>query len=110
LYSAAKASSVKELRDKITEVELQDELKESLSFPIDLLHSQMGRLKLKDKPFQTFSPASDEDIQALWDRCLEIENRLQVLDHKHCCSIKQCPIIILANITQFFLSSLTCSI
>lgn len=92
---------MKELRDKIAEVELQDELKESLSFPIDLPNSQMGRMKLKDKPFQTFSPASEEDIQALWDRCLEIENRLQVLEHKHCFSIKQCPIIILANIPQF---------
>ena len=71
--------SVKELRDKVTAVNLQGELKESLSFPTDLLDSQMGLMKQKAKPFQTFSPALEEDIQALWDRCLKVESQLQVL-------------------------------
>ncbi|CAB3998966.1 Hypothetical predicted protein [Paramuricea clavata] len=96
----ANAKSVKEMREKLATDDLKKELGESLSFPIDLLNSQMNRLSLKEKKFQTFTPASEEEINTLWQKCLEIEKGLQ-RDHltmkdvkdfehlkaflKHCC-------------------------
>ena len=70
---------MKGLGNIVTEGQLQEQLNESLSFPIDLLKTQMGHMKLKDRPFQSFAPASEEEIQSLWNSCLEIEKQLQVL-------------------------------
>jgi uncharacterized Zn finger protein len=66
------------MREKLATDDLKKELGESLSFPIDLLNSQMNRLSLKEKKFQTFTPASEEEINTLWQKCLEIEKGLQV--------------------------------
>ena len=76
----ASAKNVKDLRQKLATDSLQNEHSESLSFPTDLLKSQMLRLSLKEKKFQTFSPAMEEDLSTLWQNCLEIEKLLEVLN------------------------------
>lgn len=67
------------MRTVINREELKNELQESLAFPVDLLNGQMSRLALKDKPFKTFQPATEERIDAMWDKCVEIEKDIQVL-------------------------------
>lgn len=57
---------------------LKQGLRDSLETPIDLLSSQMKRLSLKDVPFQTFQPAEERQIDGLWEKCLQIEQLLQV--------------------------------
>ena len=59
--------------------ELVEELKLSLNPTIGMLNSQMTRLKLKNKPFQTFGPATDEELDKLWSRWLNIDANLTVL-------------------------------
>ena len=49
-----------------------------LSKDLDLLRSQMKRLDLKGKKFNTFDAASDEEIEALWAHCFKIEKDLKV--------------------------------
>ena len=66
------------MREKVNTDSLKAELAESLQFPVDLLKSQMVRLSLKDKPFQTFEPAKQEEIDALWKLCLEVDKDLKV--------------------------------
>lgn len=68
------------MREKLTTDDLKQELRESLETPIDLLNSQMKRLSLKEKPFQTFKPAEDGEIDDIWQQCLKIEQALQVRD------------------------------
>lgn len=88
MYISAHARSVKEMREKLPSAELKKELSESLSFPVDLLKSQMLCLALKGKPFQTFDPVDDVDIDALWQHCMELDQRLQVLNIiKPCISV-----------------------
>ena len=58
------------MRSIINTDELNKELVES---PVDLLHGQMLRLSLKGKPFNTFTPASDDMIDTLWNKCTEID-------------------------------------
>jgi hypothetical protein len=67
------------MREVLTTDELKQGLRDSLETPIDLLNTQMRRLSLKDKPFQTFQPAEEGHINELWQRCLQIEQQLQVL-------------------------------
>ena len=64
--------------EKVNTDALKAELAESLQFPVDLLKSQMVHLSLKDKPFKTFEPAKHEEIDALWNQCLDIEDDLKV--------------------------------
>ncbi|XP_064646150.1 uncharacterized protein LOC135499336 [Lineus longissimus] len=73
----AGAGSVKEMREKLPSEELKVELEESLAFPIDILKNQMARLALKEKPFQSFDPASEATIDALWQQCLTVDGMLQ---------------------------------
>ena len=67
------------MREKINTDALKAELFESLQFPIDLLKSQMVRLSLKDKPFKLFEAAKQEEIDALWNLCVEVDKDLKVL-------------------------------
>ena len=76
----ANAKNVKDMREKLVIDSLKNEHSESLAFPIDLIKSVMLRLSLKEKKFQTFSPATEEDLSTLWQNCLEIEKQLQVLN------------------------------
>ena len=67
------------MQEKVnTDVLKAAELAESLQFLVDLLKSQMVHLSLKDKPFMTFEPAKHEEIDALWNQCLDIEDNLKV--------------------------------
>lgn len=64
--------------DVINTVERNEKLQESLQFPVDLLRGQMLRLSLKDKLFKVFQPAAEDSIDVLWNKCVEIENDIQV--------------------------------
>ena len=68
------------MRDVINTVERKKALHESLQFPVDLLRGQMLRLSLKDKLFKVFQPAAEDSIDDLWDKCVEIEKDIQVID------------------------------
>lgn len=76
--TVANVNSIKGMREKLTSDELVQELQESLSFPIDLLNSQMIRLSLKEN-FTTFKPATKDQIDSVWQACLEVEKNL---DHE----------------------------
>ena len=69
---------MKEMRQKLETDNLKQGLRDSLETPIDLLSSQMKRLSLKDVPFQTFQPAEERQIGGLWEKCVQIEQLLQV--------------------------------
>ena len=66
------------MRQKLETDNLKQGLRDSLETPIDLLSTQMKRLSLKDVPFQTFQPAEERQIDGLWEKCLQIEQLLQV--------------------------------
>ena len=68
------------MRDVINTDERKKKLQESLQFPVDLLHGQMLRLSLKDKLFEVFQPAAEESMDALWNKCVEIEKDIQVIN------------------------------
>ena len=69
---------MKEMRQKLETDNLKQGLRDSLETPIDLLSTQMKRLSLKDVPFQTFQPAEERQIGGLWEKCVQIEQLLQV--------------------------------
>ena len=69
---------MKEIRESIESKELREEMKESLSDPVDLLGSQMRRLALKEAHFQTFAPCKEDAMNDLWKRCTEIAPGVQV--------------------------------
>ena len=71
------------MRSVINTEELNNELEESLQFAVDLLHAQMSRLALKNKPFQTFRPATTEMIDTLWNQINEIDESIQVFNNKN---------------------------
>lgn len=77
-YFQAKASSVKEVRDALKTDELVQEMKQSIAFPVEILNSQMKRLALKDRPFQTYNAVNDTSIDTLWEKCQEVDPDLQV--------------------------------
>ena len=80
-FVLAKANSVKEMRHAIggeDHNELVEELKLSLSPTIQMLNSQMTRLRLKNKPFKTFGPAAGEELDDMWSHCLNIDANLTV--------------------------------
>ena len=66
------------MRKVLTTEELKQSLRDSLETLIELLNTQMKRLSLKEKPFQTFQPAEEENLDELWQSCLQIEQQLQV--------------------------------
>lgn len=61
---------------------LDDEMKgnyaDSMQPPLILLESQMKRLSLNNKSFKTFPPASDANIDSVWDECQQIDENLVV--------------------------------
>ena len=69
---------MKEVREAVNTEELRQEMKESMAFPVELLNAQMKRLALKDKPFQVYVPAEDTAIDELWEKCQEVDIKLQV--------------------------------
>lgn len=71
---------MKELREKLKTEELKQNWLDSVERPTELLSTQMKRLNLKEKPFNTFKPADEETIDDLWQKCLEIDDQLQVGD------------------------------
>ena len=77
--SPGKANSVKELREVLSrDSELKADLRRSLEQPRNLLEEQMKRLSLKNKPFQCFPPATDQEIQEMWQNCLLLDETLKV--------------------------------
>ncbi len=70
------------MREKLREKQTisNKDLRESLETPIHLLNCQIKRLSLKEKPFQTFKPAEDREIDDIWQQCLKIEQTLQISD------------------------------
>lgn len=66
------------MRQKLETDNLKQGLRDSLETPIDLLSTHMKRLSLKDAPFQTFQPAEERQIGGLWEKCVQIEQLLQV--------------------------------
>lgn len=66
------------MRDALKTDELRQEMKQSMTFPVELLNTQMKRLALKDRQFQVFDAADDISIDRLWDKCNEVDSDLQV--------------------------------
>ena len=66
------------MRQTLETDNLKQGLRDSLETAIDLLSTQMKRLSLKDVPFQTFQPAEERQIGGLWEKCVQIEQLLQV--------------------------------
>ena len=60
------ANSLKALR-KATEENHRDDVKASLSSPLNLLKTITERLELKEKPFSVFDSATDDQIIAFWE-------------------------------------------
>ena len=74
-----KANSVKEIRDgAVAYPEMASELKISLEQATELLKIQMTRLSLKDQNFSTFEPASDNQLEQMWQNCLLVDETLKV--------------------------------
>ena len=96
------ANSLKVLR-KATEENHRDDVKASLSSPLNLLKTITERLELKEKPFSVFDSATDDEITAFWEVLNLIDDSLtindtskSVLDKKeklksfydHCCQVR----------------------
>ena len=55
------------------------EVLDSLS-PVKILLSEIiVRLKLKQKPFEMYPAASDDEIRALWESLLEVDHTLSYI-------------------------------
>ena len=91
---------MKEMRAKLTIEELKQNWHDSLERPTELLSTQMKRLSLKDRKFQTFQPADEEAIEELWLKCLQIDDQLQVYAIK----------ISLLNYKCLYMTARSCSI
>lgn len=69
---------MKEMREALKTEELQKEWTDSVHTPIDLLNQQMRRLQLKESNFKTFTPATEDDLEGLWDICLNLDSNIDV--------------------------------
>ena len=70
--------SVRKLAEKNEEV--KTEVLNSVKNTVDLTKTLFQRLKLKDKPFHTQDPPTDEEMKVLWDEILKIDNSLEQSD------------------------------
>ena len=70
--------SVRTLAEKNEEV--KTEVLNSVKNTVDLTKALFQRLKLKDKPFHTQDPPTDEEMKVLWDEILKIDNSLEQSD------------------------------
>ena len=75
---------MKEVRAKLSTDDLKQEWHDSVETPVDMLNCQMRRLSLKERQFNTFLPAEDSNINKLWENCLKIEEKLDVMNCIYC--------------------------
>ena len=74
---AAKCNSLSALRDSVKkDPTFKLAAVDSLSHVKSLLVQLLGRLQLKGKTFLPFFPASDADIDSLWDEVLKVDSTL----------------------------------
>src|SRR6266540_3933514 len=69
------AGTMNEIR-KIAEENpnLKKDLIESLQAPIRLIRSVFGRQSLKDEPFETFTAASETEMERFWETILLVDD------------------------------------
>ena len=107
---------MEDIRNKVEkESQLKEQLLNSLHPTIELMENLIKRLELKEEPFGTFKAASDEEITALWNSLLlideslttednskkSIQNKFKFLEfYNHCCrsrhyffEIKKCGLL-----------------
>ena len=80
--------------------QLDDELEEAIQPAKDLLDSVIGRLFLKENKFHVFQPASEDQVQSLFEEILAIDHTVTMKDTKkmkrpglqkfldHCCRMR----------------------
>ena len=71
-----KGENVKQLMEIIESDQFKQELKDSLATPIELLNSQMQRFSLKGKSFEIFTPASEAEIDVLWQQIMVLVSQI----------------------------------
>ncbi|XP_033096588.1 uncharacterized protein LOC117100862 [Anneissia japonica] len=71
LTSCGGLKSVREMAEKVPE--LKDEVLGAVQPSIKLLRNLMERLKLKDLRFKTYDPASDDAIDDMWRKILQVK-------------------------------------
>ncbi|GES72778.1 uncharacterized protein LOC105326236 [Rhizophagus clarus] len=109
-------NSMEDIRNKAEEeLQLKEQLLNSLHPTIELMENLIRRLELKEEPFGIFKAASDEEITTLWNSLLLIDNSLTMEDnskksiqnkseflefYNHCCKsrhyffeIKKCGLL-----------------
>ena len=69
-----KGGNVKQLREIIESDQLKQELKDSLATPMELLNFQMQRLSLNGKGSEIFTPASEAEIDVLWQQITVLDS------------------------------------
>ena len=75
-----KANSMAEVRQVAEAADVRAALQASMDAPIALLEERISRLQLKDEPFKVFPPASDADIDELWQEMHTIDPTLSRSD------------------------------
>ena len=63
-----------------TNEEVQPELLKSVKGLTDMLNVLFRRLKLKEKPFRTQDPATDAEMDSLWNEILKVDSTLLKTD------------------------------
>src|ERR1044072_972131 len=75
-------NSMEDIRNKAKEEpQLKEQLLNSLYPTIELMENLLKRLELKEESFDTFKAASDEEMTALWNSLLLIDNSLTIEDN-----------------------------
>ena len=80
---------MKQIREGLDD-EQKSTYRDSMETPLLLLQNQMRRLSLKAKKFQTFGPAEEESIDAIWNECLEVDKTLLVIILFSSCAVSYC--------------------
>ncbi|PKY18698.1 hypothetical protein RhiirB3_492222 [Rhizophagus irregularis] len=75
-------NSMEDIRNKAKEEpHLKEQFLNSLFPTIELMENLIKRLELKEEPFETFKPASEEEMTVLWDSLLLIDDSLTIEDN-----------------------------
>ena len=78
LKACSSMKQIRELAEKIPDVKAA--VLDSVEDSKILLYSLFDRLKLKGEPFNHFCPASDIEIQSLWEEIKKVDDTMTVLD------------------------------
>uniref|UniRef100_U9TKM5 Uncharacterized protein n=1 Tax=Rhizophagus irregularis (strain DAOM 181602 / DAOM 197198 / MUCL 43194) TaxID=747089 RepID=U9TKM5_RHIID len=88
-------NSMEDIRNKAKEEpHLKEQFLNSLFPTIELMENLIKRLELKEEPFETFKPASEEEMTVLWNSLLLIDDSLTIEDNSkkncHICNPVRC--------------------